>query len=289
MKQFTIIFVFTLYFLNGFSQKEKCIYADTIFQFDQMRIAAKGISYKTFGKVYLNVTNLTDSFKIIYPKDVSISDIYGKQFTVNSKTMFVIPPKTTRRYMFVVENSEFKAESLNVIISAVHTTGKIESIYQFSPFILNQSTFDLIDKSKQFPIVNVGNLSLTLKNFEYFARGNMAGQIVVKYNGNKFLGVFATNITLTTMEGKSFVNHKQTASSLYYNPNKKEMKLNFNFENPYGSSIILKEDKLLTENVFVEYNTYSNNAPLQFKLRKKSENELKNEEEKKEDIEVIEE
>ncbi len=275
-------------FVTGYSQK-KTAYSDTIFQYDQMRISCRGLAYRGFGRFIMNVTNLTDSFKIIHSADVSIADIKGQQIPIISKIPCIVPPKATRRFSLVAEAKDFKGDFLKIVISNIHTTGEIDTIYDFQPISLELATFKLIDEKKQFPTLTNGALTVKLNNYEYFMKGNVGGQLVVSYTGNKFLSIYAKNITLQTPEGKIYVNHRQTMNSLSYINGKKEMKLVLDFENPNGASREMKGDKLILENVFIEYNTYSLNKPLELKLYKKGEEEFKGEEEKKEDIEMLQE
>lgn len=287
MKKSLIISFFIAQALIIRSQ-DNFFYGDTILEINQMKFETKGaMSYRDRFKTQVLITNLTDSFKIIDPADIKISCNQTAMPIRESKYM-VIPPKCTRKFRFVAENSNFKYDRLNASISKINTTGKIESVYFPKEFILDAEAVKAIERD-QFPMTSVGPLQLRLKSFSYKPNGTMVAKVAVLYNSSNFLGMHVKKIKLLASNGKTFVNKNQSDRSLYYYKESKEIVLTLEFENPYGSAPFWQADKLVFEDVFVEYKIDTGTGKQEIGFTKTGEgkgNAPKDAKEK--DIEVIE-
>jgi hypothetical protein len=283
------ILLFTLLSLNFFSQEDvNFFYKDTVLEINRMKIETKGaMAYRDRFKTGVWITNLTDSFKIIDPADVKIT--YNQNTTpIHESRLMVIPPKSTKKYRFSTQGSDFKSINLKATISQINTIGKVESVYSPKEFILDAASTKAIDHNKP-QITAIGPLQLKLKGFAYKGNGTLVVKLGVLYNSDNFLGINVKKIKLLSSNGKTLINMKQTARSLYYYREKKELVLTLEFENPYGYSTTGQADKLMLEDVFLEYKIDADKDKKEINLTKNGEgkgNPQKDEKEK--DIEVIE-
>lgn len=276
--------------LNAFPQHVTFVYRDTVVETNQLRFEIRiCVAYRQFGKIILEITNLTDSFKIIYPKDISISDITGRQVTLQDKKPYVIPPKATRKCRFVAESNDFKAGELKVEIGAVHTTGPAVNVYAFPPFILDAATFDMVEKNVM-PLVALGPVTLKLKNFKYYSKGNVRVWLSVFYSGDLFLGAHCNNISLKSADGKITMQaFTPRNNAFFFDKKRKELKLTLKFENPGSNAVKPMGEKLMLDNVFIEYPTYEKKDKISFKVYKLQETTAKVKEDEPDDEEKKEE
>lgn len=273
---------------KSFSQDEiNYFYGDTVIEFNQMKFDFRGaMSYKDKFKSPLYITNFTDSFKIISPIDFKLIKEDGNKMGMTNKTQFIIAPKSTQRFRITNEGSNFKSKTLRFSISNVQTTSKIEMIYSINEITLDKNLHDQLEKDI-FLNRTVGPFELTLKDFEYKNKGTVTVSFKVKYFSEKFLAIQAKKIKLIDSNGKIYTNHK--TGPIYYRKEKRETNLVLEFENPYGISKDIKADKLIFEDVFVEYALDTNSNTKEFILIKIGEgkgNPPKDDKEK--EIEMIE-
>jgi hypothetical protein len=283
------ILLFTLLSFTVFSQEDiNFFYGDTVLEVNHLKIETKGaMSYRDRFKTGVWITNLSDSFKIIDPVDVKLT--YNERTApIHESKLKVIPPKTTRKFRFTAQGSDFKSNRLKATISKISTTGKVESVYSPKEFVLDAAAVKAIDQD-QFPVTAVGPLQLKLKSFNYKGNGTLVVKVAVAYNSDRFLGMNVKKIKLLTSNGKTLVNMKQTARSLYYYKERKEIVLGLEFENPYGYATSGQADRLVFDDVFVEYNTNGGTDKQEIGFIKKGEGKGNPpKEEKEKDIEVIE-
>jgi hypothetical protein len=285
----TIIFIFSL--INSiFCLSQDNInfyYGETILEINHMKFELKmPMAYRQKFKSTLFVTNLTDSFKIITPSDIKIIT-NDKEVTANGKYLFIVPPKCTRKFKLIGEESNFKSNQIKTTITNIKTTGKIVTVYQPKGFILDKSSFRLIEDDN-FPTSGVGPLQLKLKRFDYKSDGTIIAKVSVSYTGEKFLGIYAKKIRLIDSNGKIYINQNQESGALFYRKEKKQMMLTLVFENPYGKSKDYRSDNIQFEEVFVEYQTDISPEINEFILIKNGEGKGDPKDEKEKDIEVIE-
>ncbi len=273
---------------KSFSQEEiNYFFGDTIIEFNQLKFDFRGaMSYKDRFKSPVYITNFTDSFKIITPLDFQIIKDGGYKMAITNKTQIVIAPKSTQKYRITNEGTNFKTNILRFSITNIQTTSKVEMIYAIKEIILDKTLHDQLENDV-FLNNKIGPLELTLKAFEYKAKGTVSVTFKVKYFSENFLAIYAKKIKLIDSNGKVYTNHK--TGPIYYRKEKRETNLTLEFENPYGVSKEFKADKLIFEDVFQEYAINKNSDTKEFILIKKGEgkgNPPKDDKEK--DIEVIE-
>lgn len=291
MKKIITITILLLACINFKAQdKLNYFYKDTIFEINQIKIEYKGaMSYKDKFKSPVYFTNLSDSFKVIDPKNIRvIKDDYNG--CPPNSNLIVIAPKTTKRYRLLFEPSDFKKSVIKQSISKIQTSGKISTVFNPDFLILNQESLDAI-KIRNYPVRTVGDLRIRLKNFKYYPTGKLVVNVGVAYTGVGFLGMHVKKIKLLSTNGKTLVNMQQNTGSLFYKLGKDEMGLTLTFENPYGNAIDLKGDKVVFEDIFVEYELNTSNEVYEFNMTKSGEgkgNPPNEEKEASKDIEVIE-
>lgn len=269
---------------NAFSQHVTFVYRDTVVESNQLRFETRTcVAYRQFGKIILEITNLTDSFKIIYPWDISISDVTGRQVRLQDKKPYVIPPKATRKCRFVAESNDFKAGTLRVEIGAVHTTGRALNVYSFPPFILDAATFDMVEKNVM-PLVAIGPVTLKLKNFKYYSKGNVRVWLSVFYSGDLFLGAHCNKISLKSADGKVTMQaFTPRNNAFFFDKKRRELRLTLKFENPGSNAEKPMGEKLILDDVFVEYPTYEKQDKISFNVYKLRETDEKVKEEEPDD------
>ncbi len=237
-------------------------------------------------KALIYITNFTDSFKIIDPKDIKIKTSNGNEYALLNKNQLVIAPKGSEKFRLKFEGPGLKSQHLTLSIANVQTTGPAISVYNFGKIELNKKFLASI-KDRQFTHQQVGPMDICIKDFQYKANGTAMVKFSVKYNSPNFLGFFLKNIMLIDSGGKSQPNKKLGVH--YYRKEKKEVVIVAAFNNPYGTSEEIRTDKLLLENVFVEYVPKTNSEANLFTLTKKGEGKGNpSKDEKDNDIEVIE-
>lgn len=283
-KKSAIIFFLSLFVLPAFSQdKPKYLtnffFGDTIVEVGHIKIEYKfPMAYGDRFKVQAYMTNLTDSFKIIEPSDFKFTS-EGTAYGVNRNNPLVIPPKTTRRFRLVAKGTTFKHNQIKTSITNIQTSGKIKNIYAPKELMLKRGSQTSV----------IEPLKLRLEQYEYKSKDILIVHVGVSYSGSEFLGIHVKKIKVISSDGKAFVNKKQTRNSLYYNKDKKEVMLLLEFENPRGTSKKTGDDRVIFDDVFVEYNLDKNPENHEFIFIKNGEG-LGNppKEDKEKDIEVIE-
>lgn len=216
LHKFIITSYLFLYCLIGVSQgtDEKYYFKDTVFNFFGIKIQVqKSVATIQSFKSSIIITNTTENFLIVNPEDVFICEsLSGAQSMQVSKKQVVIPPKYSKGFTIKFINSDFRKSSLFIDFKKLQLTGKAESVYEISNF----NIFNDVEMS-------VGPVTWTLTKVVQDEKKKMENLRVdgtIKYNGNKFLGIFHNNISLTTNDGKSYFNEGKSKSTFPFVANK---------------------------------------------------------------------
>lgn len=265
MKTLLFVTIFSLVSCFIYSQKNTFFYTDTIFEINQLKFEFKeSESFKEKFRATVNITNLSDSFKIINSSEICIN-LNDTKIKSSNESDFVIEPKSTKTFLLKFNDANFKENKLNFEISNIHTTGKVESIYSPPKFVLDKNAM-LEAKYKLFTPLLKGNLNLIVKDIIYDKAGFLLVALSVEYTGNQFLGINYRKIKIKTSDGRVFVNHKQGDMYKYHDSKAKNSYLKF--ENPRGNSSKCKDDVLILDDVFVEYNIINSQQTTSFSLTK---------------------
>ncbi len=283
--------VLFLAFNMAFSQKDlHFFYSDTIMEIDHMRCELKvGMAYgEDLFKAHLLLTNFTDSFKVINPSNIQLKISNGKTYALTNKGLFVIPPKGTEKFRIRFQGANFKEAKLELLIADIQTSGSPINFYNFGAFKLNEE-FIRSQKEKNVPHKVMGPLDVYIKSFGYRAsNGELTARIGVHYNGSNFLGFFLNNIKAKDAKGVVYINKRMNAH--YYKAEKKEVNIPvlFDVKNPEGDKQL--SDEISIDNVFAEYYLTTNKQVYTITMHKNGEGKgnPKNNDEKTDDIEVIE-
>lgn len=212
-----------LFFANcflAFSQKdkdkEKFYYKDTIFEFAGFKVAInKSVATDKYFKANIVVTNTSDQFLIFNPKDIVGGEAgTSNMFVVEGKKDFVIAPKYTGRFTVKFLATSLRVPAIEMNFKSMKMTDRVEAVYEFSDFLIYS------DKTKQIgPVTWTANeIKIDYDKDQEKKDFRMTGSLT--YTGDKFLGIFYNNITITTNDGKTYINSGKTGNVLWSQPNK---------------------------------------------------------------------
>ncbi len=290
MRRLFILSVFIFNSISSFSQKDlNYFYSDTIWEMDHMRCELRGaMAYNDDAfKAQLIFTNFSDSFKVITPSNIQIKLPGGEAYPLKHNGLFVIPPKGTERIRLKFIATNFKSKQLELNISDIQTSGSPLSFYNFGTTELNEDLKKAL-KEKMFNHRVVGPIDMYIKTFSYKSNGNLVVKMIVKYNNPNFLGFFLKNLKAKDLKGNLYVNTKIAVH--HYRTEKREVVVTAVFDTRDPSAEKIMKDAIIIDNVFAEYLLTTNKNIHRFILNKSGEGKgnPKNNDEKTEDIEVIE-
>ncbi len=240
------------------------VYTDTVYTTNDLKIEIEGtLAFRGNVKIPMFITNLSDNYKTIYSKDITITDINNKPIVVNVKKPLVIPPKTTKKYTVIAESESFKINDIKITINQIHSTSKIENIIK--P--------DLISlKLKDGDIIKIGDLELNLIKCATSNLGLTKIYFKLSYTGTNLLAIEGFKIKLISESTKKiYTNFCEKSKLTSYPEGRESYTLLLEFDNPNLNFDTVNGDKISFENVFIEYKKTSENKPYELHIYKKGE------------------
>jgi hypothetical protein len=248
------------------SQRSTVLYSDTIFEIDQLKFKiTETYAFRDKVKTTIILYNQSDNFKIIHSEDFTIMDSDSNRIIVNAKKPIVIAPKTSKKIGLLAETkASFKLYDIKIVLNKIYTTGNPVSVFKPNLFNLHEEGLeswrnDVLEITRT-KCVNAGN-GITKAYFK------------VAYSGGKFLGIYGANTTQLSANGSSYKNTFKKSQITYYPDEKAAMTLLCEFENPASNFSGANCDKLIFENVFIEYQSTSSAKPFEFHVYKNGLNE----------------
>lgn len=287
IKSIYILF-FLSCFVNNFSQNNSTVfYTDTVFKFNELRFHIKGaFSDKKCCKIPLEITNLTDSFKIIKRKNCFIFNTANVPIAISELNDIVIPPNSNVSAFFTAKENEFKSSILKFQINKISISTSISNIYNPPKIILNSEAFENCKKEK-YPKVTVGLLDIYLKKFKYPANGNLQAMLLLFYHGDKFIGIQSRKIKVQTTNGEVYINSNQFTQGLHSNNTDEEIVLRLEFDTKKKSKELVYDDMIILSDLLYEYETKEYEMPCLINLSLRNQNQLKSEDKIIKELELL--
>lgn len=259
------------------SQRSTVLYSDTVFEFEQLQFKVnETYAFRNKIKTTMLITNLSDSYKTLYSEDITITDSENNSIVINQKKPMVIPPKSAKKFGILAESKSFKLYNIKISIKEIHSTGNAISI-------LTPNLFNL--HSEGTSTGKIGALEITRTKCNSSPDGIVKVYFKLIYTGNNFLAIQGSNAKLLSDNKKVYMNLSRKSQATFYPKNKEAYTMLLEFANLQPNFIGDNCDKISFENVFKEYEIYSNNKPFEFQIHKKGlvEGESPKEEKEKED------
>ncbi len=256
-------------------KRNHSLYVDTTFETEGLKFETKGVlAFRDNIKIPMIITNSTNDFKIIYSKDISITDINNTSVVIREKKPMIIAPQSAKKFTVMAEASSYKADMVKITIKEIFSTGKAESV-------LSTKVFDLDITGPSTALA--GSLEVSILKSVIKPDLTTRVNFRIKYTGDKFLGIYKSKAMLLTADKKAYINDVQKQKTVYYPAGKDAMGLVLEFQNPHPNISGSNCDRISFENVFVEYSSTSNRKAFEFKVVKKGETDEAPTEEKEKD------
>lgn len=243
------------------SQRSTVLYTDTVFELEQMQFKFnETYAFRNKIKTTMLITNLSDSYKTLFSEDITIIDSENNPIVIKQKKPMVIAPKSTKKFGILAESKSFKLYDIKISIKEIHSTGKAISI-------LNPNLFNL--HSEGTSSGKSGDLEITRTKCSSSPEGIIKVYFKLIYTGNNFLAIQGSNAKLLSANKKAYVNLSRKSQATFYPKNKETYTMLLEFNNFQPNFIGDNCDKISFENVFKEFEIYSNNKPFAFQMHKK--------------------
>lgn len=243
------------------SQRSTVLYSDTVFEQDQLKFkVTETYAFRDKIKTTIVLTNLSDNFKTIYSEDFTITDSENNAIVVNTKKPIVIAPKMSKKIgLLAVTKASFKLYDIKIGLKQIYSTGNAINTLKPSQFNLHLEGTEGC---------KVGPLEITSIKCNGEPNGSTKAYFKLSYTGSNFLGIYGSKATLVKANNTAYLSFAPKSKTTYYPANKPAFSMMLEFENPNPNFNGQTCDKVKFENVFVEYESKSDNKPLEFHVYK---------------------
>lgn len=243
------------------SQRSTVLYSDTTFEIDQLKLkVTETYAFRDKIKTTLILTNLSDNYKTINSEDLTITDAENKPIIINSKKPMVIAPKTTKKFGLMAESkASFKLYDIKIGLKQIYSTGNPMNTFKPNQFNLH---LEGVENCK------TGPLEITTIKCNGLLNGTTKAYYKLSYTGTNFLAIYGSRSILIKANQKAYFSIAPKSKTTYYPANKPALTLMLEFENPIPSFEGQSCDKVSFENVFVEYESKSDNKSIEFHVYK---------------------
>lgn len=243
------------------SQRSTVLYSDTVFEQDQLKFkVTETYAFRDKIKTTIILTNLSDNFKTIYSEDFTITDAENNPIVINSKKPMVIAPKSSKKFGLMAESkASFKLYDIKIGLKQIYSTGNAINTLKPNQFNLH---LEGIEGCK------VGPLEITSIKCNGEPNGSTKAYFKLNYTGTNFLGIYGSKAMLVKENNAAYLSFAPKSKTTYYPANKPAFSMMLEFENPNPNFDGQSCDKVKFENVFVEYESKSDNKSLEFHVYK---------------------